>query len=114
MKKFIALLSFSLLTACATTQGTASQQYINIANTATQLVDQVVLASDAAVKSGYLKGQDAVNVLKAINTAQASLKAAAVVATTDPANAALAVNAVIAAIATTQATIIQATMGATK
>lgn len=94
----------AMLMGCATTAGTASQQYINVAKPAADLLDQVTIAADAALKAGLLKGSDARNVLAILQTAKSALDAANVTAKTDPANAAVAITAI--AVTLTQAQIV--------
>lgn len=105
----------TLIAACAMTgssTATPMQQYVTTATNATQLVDQVTLAADAAVKANLLKGADAQNTLQAIKVAQAGLAIAASQASTDPAAAVNKVTLALAALAATQTYL--ATLGAPK
>lgn len=52
---------------------TTAQQAIASATTSYQALDAAIVATDAAVKSGTLKGQDARNALKGLTDAKAGL-----------------------------------------
>jgi hypothetical protein len=52
---------------------TPTQQAINAGTTSYQTLDQAILAADAAVKAGALKGQDARNALTGFTAAKAGL-----------------------------------------
>lgn len=78
---------------------TVAQQYIAAATLTVKLVDQVTLAADAALKQGWLKGQDAKNVQTILNAANNGLIAAKAAASTDPGSALTAVTALSAGLA---------------
>lgn len=74
----IALVLAIAVAACVTppvgsTAATPMQQAIDATNVSYHALDAAILAADAAVKSKTLKGQDAVNALKAMTTAKAAL-----------------------------------------
>jgi hypothetical protein len=103
----------TLFVACSTgSTATPAQQYVTVATNATQAVDQITLAADAAVKAGLLKGADAQNTLAVIRDAQAALAVAATMAPADPGGAVSKVNLALATLAATQAYL--ATLGAKK
>lgn len=83
----------SAMTACASTPPggtaagppvTAQQQAINSATVSYQALDAAIIAADAAVKAGALKGQDARNALAGFVTAKAGLDAALAVLKAPP------------------------------
>jgi hypothetical protein len=67
----------ALAVGCGTFTGgaalTPTQQAINAGTTSYQTLDQAILAADAAVKAGALKGQDARNALAGFTAAKAGL-----------------------------------------
>lgn len=81
IRLFFAACLLLLSAACATTStGSVSpaQQAVNAATTSYNALDAAILAADAAVKSGTLKGQDARNALKGLTDAKAGLDVALV------------------------------------
>lgn len=101
MRKFLMIMALAVLTACATSTD-PMQQFINEATQATKLVDQVVLASDAAVKAGVLKGQDAANTLAAVTAASKGIRDARSLSMVNPAQALMALRIQTATMVTTQ------------
>lgn len=74
MKRLLLIFSLAILTACATTGPvTPVQQAINTGVTSYTALDQSIIAADAAVKAGVLKGNDAKNVRAAATAAKAGL-----------------------------------------
>lgn len=98
MKRLI-LIAAMLLCACTTPAGTpapsAAQQAITSSTLSYNALDSAILAADAAVKAGTLKGQDARNALKGLTDAKAGLDLALL--TLRNANAAAAASAASAA-----------------
>lgn len=93
MKRLSAFLCMLLLAACASTTGggpapSAAQQAITSTTVSYNALDAAILAADAAVKSGALKGQDARNTLDGLTKAKSGLDLALV--TLRSANAAAA------------------------
>lgn len=84
---FIAALALSLLTACATPPvGDARQQTVDATTKSAATLNATITTARSAVQSGALKGQDAANVLKALEASLVSIKAAqASLAITPPA-----------------------------
>jgi hypothetical protein len=71
-------LMLALVVGCATppagsSAATPMQQAIDATNVSYHALDAAILAADAAVKTNTLKGQDAVNAVKAMTTAKAAL-----------------------------------------
>lgn len=98
MKRFLSALVLAVaFTACTTPGGTAPteqrQSAINATYTSYQALDQAILAADAAVKAGKLKGADAKRALAGFQTAKVGLDAAlsALVITAAPAASAAGV-----------------------
>jgi hypothetical protein len=68
----------AVIGACSTTGGTAvspAQQAVNAGVTSYTALDQSILAADAAVKAGILKGNDAKNAAAGAVAAKAGLDA---------------------------------------
>lgn len=87
--------ALALLSACATTGTTgagpapsAAQQAITSTTVSYNAVDAAIVAADAAVRAGTLKGQDARNAVKGLTDAKAGLDLALI--TLRAANAAAA------------------------
>jgi len=74
----VAALALSILTACAApnfdgTPASPAQQAITAGTNSYKALDAAILAADAAVKNGSLKGQDARNALTGFTQAKAGL-----------------------------------------
>lgn len=95
----LAACALALLSACATTGTTgtsgatpsAAQQAITSTTVSYNAVDAAIVAADAAVRAGTLKGQDARNAVKGLTDAKAGLDLALITLRT--ANAAAAATA---------------------
>lgn len=100
MKRLFLIFALALLTACATPVGgvapSSAQQAITSTTVSYNALDAAIVAADAAVKSGTLKGQDARNALKGLTDAKAGLDLALI--TLRSANAAAAATAASGAI----------------
>lgn len=86
--------------ACASTGVVSQAQFVDKTARATQLVDQVTLAAEAAVKANVLKGSDAANTLAGVKTARDGLNLAK---TMTPAQGATKIDVTIALLTATQA-----------
>jgi hypothetical protein len=76
LKRFLGAALLAVASACTTTptgQVEPSQAAINAATTSYLALDQAILAADAAVKAGSLKGADAKNALAGFTEAKAGL-----------------------------------------
>jgi uncharacterized protein YceK len=74
MRTLVLALAIALGGCASLTTGTpANQTAINAAYTSYASLDQAILAADAAVKAGALKGADATNTLTALTAAKSSL-----------------------------------------
>lgn len=93
-------LSAAGLSGCTTT-GTPAQQYINTVYAATVGIDQITKLATSAMQTNLLKGQDADNVIAAIQTAKGALAATQLIATSSPATAAAQVTAAMAQLTAT-------------
>lgn len=74
MKRLVLILAICL-SACATNLA-PNQAALNATYASYASLDQAILASDAAVKAGSLKGADAKRTLQALTTAKAGLDTA--------------------------------------
>ncbi|MEO6588943.1 MAG: hypothetical protein ABIP06_06415 [Pyrinomonadaceae bacterium] len=72
MKRLFLIVSMLVLSACASPPGaTQTEQVINTTATACKNIDAAIVAADASIQSGVLKGKNRETAVKALGAAQA-------------------------------------------
>lgn len=75
-RAMLAIAAVALAAGCSTTSGDPRQDAVNATTKSAITLDAAVTATRGAIRSGALKGKDAENAIKALETSVNSVKAA--------------------------------------